>query len=272
MLADATADVEARAVGEHHVQQHAGDRVRAERVDRAARIGRGHDAEVLDGEEVAEQRDDLRVVLDQQHGGHGVSLARGRRQRTRFPRMFIFGAHGASSPRGGLEGMKRFLTIIAATAVAAAVTIPALADSGSPSDEGTFATCLRAHGIPIPAGLEGGAVKQWIGAHPDTAGLEDAFKGCDARGRQGRPTRRRRNCARAWPARGSTPPTSLDELKPWVLQQSQTAAGKDALKACGFGGVEEKHVVEADGPCGADKPRAKTSRAQRPKAHTTPTT
>ena len=28
--------------------------------------------------------------------------------------------------------MKRFLTIIAATAVAAAVTIPALADNGSP--------------------------------------------------------------------------------------------------------------------------------------------
>ena len=42
--------------------------------------------------------------------------------------------------------MKRFLTIIAATAVAAAVTIPALADDGSPSPDGSaaFETCLRA--------------------------------------------------------------------------------------------------------------------------------
>ena len=77
--------------------------------------------------------------------------------------------------------MKRFLTIIAATAVAAAVTIPALADGESPSSDrsATFETCLRAHGIPVPAGLEGRAFKEWIGAHPDTPGLEDAFQACD---------------------------------------------------------------------------------------------
>ncbi len=81
--------------------------------------------------------------------------------------------------------MKRFLTILAATAVAAAVTIPAVADNGSPADElDTFATCLKAHGIPIPADLKGIAIKQWVGDHQDTAGLEAAFKACDPNPRE----------------------------------------------------------------------------------------
>ena len=82
--------------------------------------------------------------------------------------------------------MKRFLTILAATAVAAAVTIPAVADNGSPADElDTFATCLRPHDIPIPADLKGIAIKQWVGDHQDTAGLEAAFKACDPNPREG---------------------------------------------------------------------------------------
>ena len=171
--------------------------------------------------------------------------------------------------------MKRFLTIIAATAVAAAITIPAVADNGSPSDEiDTFATCLRTHGIPIPADLEGGAIKEWVGAHRDTAGLDDAFKACDPNppkgAKDGGPgPEELRACLTA---KGLNPPARLDELKPWILQQSQTAAGKDTLKACGFAGVEDRHAVEDGGTCGPDKPQAKTSRAQRPKPQTTPTT
>jgi hypothetical protein len=171
--------------------------------------------------------------------------------------------------------MKRFLTIIAATAVAAAITIPALADSGSPSDElATFATCLRAHGVPVPAGLEGVAIKEWVGAHHDTAGLDDAFKACDPQPHQGAkdggpgPEELRACLA----GKGLNPPASLDALKPWVLQQSKTSAGNEALKACGFAGVETKRAAEDAGPCGADKDRARSSRAQRPKTQTTPTT
>src|SRR4051794_35349646 len=120
--------------------------------------------------------------------------------------------------------MKRFLTIIAATAVAAAITIPALADSGSPADEvDTFAACLRAHSIPIPAGLEGAAVKEWIGAHPDAAGLDDAFTACDTKPREhakddGPAPEELLACLSA---KGLNPPERLDDLKPWMLQQSQ---------------------------------------------------
>jgi hypothetical protein len=163
-------------------------------------------------------------------------------------------SHGASTPRDGLNSMKRFLTIIAATAVAAAITIPAIADNGSPTDEvATLATCLHAHGVAIPTDLEGVAVKQWIGTHPDTAGLDDAIKACDPNPRQGPKDdgpgpAELRACLSG---KGLDPPAGLNELKPWMLQQSQTAAGKQALHACGFAGIEEKHAVEDGGPCGA---------------------
>jgi hypothetical protein len=170
--------------------------------------------------------------------------------------------------------MKRFLTIIAATAVAAAITIPAVADSGSPADErATFETCLRTHGIPIPADLEGLAAKQWIAAHPDAAGLDDAFKACDAKPRdhakEDGGAEQLRACLTT---KGLTPPARLDELKPWVLEQFRTAAGKEALNACGLAEPEEKRAAEPAGPCGADKPAASASRAKRPKARVTPTT
>ncbi len=175
--------------------------------------------------------------------------------------------------------MKRFLTIIAATAVAAAVSIPALADNGSPADElDTFGTCLKAHGIPIPADLKGIAIKEWVGAHQDTAGLEAAFKACDPHPADPEKAdhaapEKLVACLRT---KGLEPPAGLNDLKPWIIQQSQTDAGNTALKACGFGGVEEKHAVEDGGACGAAKARAAskagTSRPARPKAQTTPTT
>jgi hypothetical protein len=175
--------------------------------------------------------------------------------------------------------MKRFLTILAATAVAAAVTIPAVADNGSPADElDTFATCLRAHDIPIPADLEGVAIKQWVGDHQDIAGMEAAFGACDPhpgdveKADHAAP-QQLVACLRT---KGLEPPASLDDLKPWILQQSQTAAGKEALNACGFAGPDEKRAVGDGGACGAAKARAASkagaSRAARPKAQTTPTT
>ncbi|MBE2320926.1 hypothetical protein DVA67_033525 [Solirubrobacter sp. CPCC 204708] len=166
--------------------------------------------------------------------------------------------------------MKRFLTIIAATAVAAAVTIPAVADSGSPpEDAATFERCLRTQGVPVPAGLEGRAFKEWIGAHSDTAGLEDAFEACDAQAPK--PSSPEPDELRTCLAgKGLEPPVGLDALKPWILEQSRTAAGEDALKACGFGGVEKKGTAGDGGSCGAEPARAKASRQQRPKARTTP--
>jgi hypothetical protein len=174
--------------------------------------------------------------------------------------------------------MKRFLTIVAATAVAAAITIPALADSGSPADElGTFAACLRTHGIPVPADLEGVAIKQWIGEHEDLAGLKEAFDACDPNPRHGVKDdgvapEQLRACLRE---KGLDAPASLNALKPWIFEQSKTDAGKAALTACGFA-VDDKKPVEEGGPCGdakaesADKARA--SRARKPRAQTTPTT
>jgi hypothetical protein len=176
--------------------------------------------------------------------------------------------------------MKRFLTIVAATAVAAAITIPAVADRGSARDElGTFATCLRSLGIPIPPDLEGVAIKEWVGAHQDTPGLEAAFQACDPNPPQGKPDAGAPEellaCLRN---KGLEPPTDMDKLKPWILQQSETADGKAALGSCGFDGpdAEKKQPAEDGGACGAAKAQAASkagaSRAQRPKAQTTPTT
>jgi hypothetical protein len=180
--------------------------------------------------------------------------------------------------------MKRFLTVVAATAVAAAITIPAVADSGSPSDElGTFATCLRSHGIPVPTDLEGVAIKQWVGEHPDTPGLDAAFQACD-------PNPQGDKADAAAPQelvaclrnKGLTPPANLNDLKPWVLDQFKSESGKAALNACGLAAPEEKPAGGEDkkrtdaGPCGEDKAqpaaKASTSRARQPKLLTVPTT
>ena len=80
--------------------------------------------------------------------------------------------------------MKRFLTVIAATAVAAAITIPAIAnDSGSGSGSGsdpdaTLVNCMRTNGVDIPADARGFAIKQWVAAHEAQPSVMDALKKC----------------------------------------------------------------------------------------------
>jgi hypothetical protein len=177
--------------------------------------------------------------------------------------------------------MKRFLTILAATAVAAAVTIPALADNGSPGDElDTFGTCLKAHGIPIPADLTGIAIKEWVGAHQDTPGLEAAFKACDPhpgdveKADHAAPE----ELVACLRANGLEPPSNVADLKPWILQQDGTSAGRAALHACDFSTEHTEKAAVEGGPCGSEKAKAarvgkaKASRAGKPKAQTTPGT
>jgi hypothetical protein len=145
--------------------------------------------------------------------------------------------------------MKRFLTIIAATAVAAAITIPAVADSGDPADElGTFATCLRAHDIPVPANLEGVAIKQWIGAHHDASGMEAAFAACDPKPQgdktDGAPPERLVACLRA---KGLQPPADLAAFKRFTLTVPAAT-----LEACGLAAAREDKRT-----CGEEKTPAR---------------
>ena len=181
--------------------------------------------------------------------------------------------------------MNRLLAIVAATAaaaaVAAAITIPAGADTAnnqSATDElAAFATCLRSHGIPIPADREGVAIKRWIGEHEDLAGLQNAIDECAPNPRHGVKDdgvapEELRACLRG---KGLDAPESLDALKPWIFEQSETDAGKAALTACGFAAGEKKPGAGGSTCAGekaqpADKARA--SRAREPRAQTTPTT
>lgn len=153
--------------------------------------------------------------------------------------MFIVGYRGGSGLRGALERMKRLVSIIAATAaVAAAVTIPADARRGaSPSDElAAVASCLRAHGIAIPEDLERVAIKQWLAEQDDTAEFQAAMKACapePVREKASGPAPEELVSSLRDP--GLNPPSNLEELKPWIARQMETAAGKDALEACNFG-------------------------------------
>ena len=145
---------------------------------------------------------------------------------------------GRSDARGAVAYMK-LLTVLAATAVAAAVaaavTLPAGADSGSGSgstsvtitgprsSDGSVASlnaCLQAHGAGAPDGRDPMALKQWLLAHQDDA----AVKACTPGPEQ------LVTCLRS---HGLNPPTGIFDLKPWMVQQLQTDAGKAALRACG---------------------------------------
>jgi hypothetical protein len=172
--------------------------------------------------------------------------------------------------------MKRLASIIAATAaaaaVAAAISLPAGADSrarASASDElATFTSCLRAHGVAIPAGLEPVALKLWMRDHEDSAGFQTAVNACDPK--PGGPTKAPGPAPEELVAclreHGLTAPATIDELKPWMAQQGDAGAGKAALSACG---VDSRPVDKAPGNgggCAGDKPadaaRAKSSRAK----------
>jgi hypothetical protein len=175
--------------------------------------------------------------------------------------------------------MKRFLTIVAATAaaaaVAAAITLPADANRArdqQSTENAAFLSCLRTHGIPLPAGLDDLAAKQWLGDHADTAGLEAAFTACEPEASgpakaPGPPPEELVACLRG---KGLTPPASLNDFKPWVLQQEQTSAGKTALNACGFGTDSADKAPGEGGTCAPGE--ASSSSARSAKRRAVPTT
>src|SRR4051794_14073795 len=87
------------------------------------------------------------------------------------------------TPVRWIGGMKRFLTVIAATAVAAAVaaaiTLPAGAsDEPTTTKDAKFVACLRDQGLAIPPETTGDAIKTWLLAHD---GVDDAIKACKTR-------------------------------------------------------------------------------------------
>ena len=173
--------------------------------------------------------------------------------------------------------MKRLLSIIAATAaaaaVAAAISLPAGADDGarkSASDElAAFTSCLREHGLAVPTDLDPVALKQWLGAHEGSAEAQAAMKACEpfTSGPDKAPAAPPEELLACLRGHGLTPPTTIDELKPWMAQQDGTAAGRATLSECG---VDSRPVDKArgDGPCGGDKPSVadKAKAAAKPKA------
>jgi hypothetical protein len=77
--------------------------------------------------------------------------------------------------------MRRTLTILAATALAAAITIPAVAQGGGDRQDPAVArltSCLTAHGVTVPSGLDPVALKQWLGARLDDQTVAAALKAC----------------------------------------------------------------------------------------------
>src|SRR4051794_2841166 len=78
----------------------------------------------------------------------------------------------ARRPRGG-PSLRRSRPGVAppaaAAAVAAATSLPAGADDPGQSTDAQFVTCLRAHGAGVPAGARGAAIKTWVIGHEDAA-------------------------------------------------------------------------------------------------------
>ena len=148
--------------------------------------------------------------------------------------------------------MKRLLTVLAATAasaaVTAAITLPAGAsDEPTPNKDAKQVSCLRAHGLDIPADTTGDAIKGWLLAHD---GVEDAIAAC-------RPHNAGNDvkvseltaCLRA---QGLNPPGDVEQLKPWIAQHADDAQ----LEACGFDTppLKEDHGDKPAGPCSAAEP------------------
>jgi hypothetical protein len=132
--------------------------------------------------------------------------------------------------------MTRLLIVLAATAAAAAaaaaISLPAGADQSPPSaSDAKFVTCLRAHGLGIPADTRGDVIKEWIVAQGTDPAVEPALRTCKpmAAGEVSPP--QLVACLRD---HGLTPPATIDQLKPWMARQSGTDAGRAALHACGF--------------------------------------
>jgi hypothetical protein len=122
----------------------------------------------------------------------------------------------------------KILTVLAATAVAAAVaaafSIPAGADRGSADDATKLASCLHARGAAgAPSGADAFALKKWVAANAGSA----AVKACVP---EAAPPTELLSCLRA---HGLNPPSNLFQLKQWMLRQAGTDAGKAAMKPCG---------------------------------------
>jgi hypothetical protein len=131
----------------------------------------------------------------------------------------------------------------AAAAVAAVLTLPAGAQQKDQS-AATITACLRAHGAAgAPSGDDALALKQWVAAHPD----DPAVGACLP---QSKAPAGLLGCLRA---HGLTPPANLMELKPWMVQQDATAAGRTALQACGVD-MSPPDKAPDPGTCGASKP------------------
>jgi hypothetical protein len=157
----------------------------------------------------------------------------------------------------------KLLTVLAATAVAAAVAAALSISAGaSPSADGQatkIATCLHAHGATgAPSGADALALKQWVAAHADDPAVTACMPQSAAPvGLVG--------CLRA---HGLNPPANLFQLKPWMLRQNATAAGKAVLRAChvNFEPARSEKAVRALKGCGggtpADKPKAEATVAR----------
>jgi hypothetical protein len=124
---------------------------------------------------------------------------------------------------------------LAAAAVSAVVAtgvmaIQAVGDDQAPSraDIEKIATCLRAEGAAVPTDL-GDGLEAWLDSHK--AQLEGPARRCKSRDEgKGTAPEELLACLRA---HGLNPPGNLFRLKPWMLRQSGTQAGKAALSACG---------------------------------------
>jgi len=125
------------------------------------------------------------------------------------------------------------LATAAAAAVAAAITLPAGANSASDPDA-TFVNCLRTNGVDIPADTRGFAIKQWLAAHDSQPSVSDAIQKCapDAKKDGGNGAVEVQKLIACLKDHGLQPPSAGDQLKQWLGDQEGDAA-KAALKACG---------------------------------------
>jgi hypothetical protein len=116
----------------------------------------------------------------------------------------------------------KLLTVLAATAVAAAVaaalSLPAVADRGTGDDASKLTTCLHTHGA-ADAPTDSFALKRWLATRAGST----AVKACVP---EAAAPAELISCLRG---HGLNPPDDLFQLKPWMLRQ----AGNSALKACG---------------------------------------
>jgi hypothetical protein len=159
--------------------------------------------------------------------------------------------------------MTRFLSVLAATAlaaaVAAAITLPAGADAPTRDEpDATFVDCLRAHGLGIPADARGDAIKTWIVAHDSDPAVKRAVVPCKAKAGGAAAPADLIACLRD---HGLNPPGAIDQLKPWILGQLDSATARAALRACGIGdgptdGKPAQTPEKQPGNCGA-APNAK---------------